>query len=608
MKDATVSGTLQAGAAVLQVSARADDYEAARAAFERAADALRAAFAPAPPAPAPEPPPPPAPAPAPESPPAPAPAPAPEPPPAPSAWRPRILAQLQGSARIPVMPKTAQALDRLARFDVISSSCSAGEVQAFIASVAAIRERRAQLGLPPQRFGVYVNTMETYAYRVNSMTRTGSVLRLLLDDLNGAEGNPLKVGVGVQIYGSEEPAFDFDRVGALRVTAIGGSVGAYWADCTLPAADGQNVTNSRAVCLRSDFDRFAIERAAKASREGWFVADWDDPQTPGDWGVWGLQYRTLDLNLTDWAPADANGERYPEWYARRECELRLQALHDAGALDFVFTDNTWSAPSVHWGERNGWGDWMRTGTNQNAHAATAEGRLIRQKYREGHRRFIDTLRARLPGLGWYANVLEAGTEQVTVNHLQFRGSIDMAMRESLIPSNVDTASKWATQIRHSNTVRGALATPAGLSLNLNTSAPPTDAELLRGLAFFAMLHERGEAAGTLCVGPADRAAWAFGGEPFPALLDLPWGEPIDPPRTAPGQGGNGVTQNEADTWCREFERVVLAANASETAPRRVYPRCAPDGSPIWKDRATGVAVGLDGLTLPPLGAAMLLPV
>lgn len=154
------------------------------------------------------------------------------------------------------------------------------------------------------------------------------------------------------------------------------------------------------------------------------------------------EYATYEVNMTDWAPANAAGQRWPQWKAAFDVQTIFKP---APQLDYVFTDNVMYQNVV--------ADWKRIGSDQTV--ADTVGQLAT---RRGFASYWDTLRSLIPSLKLMGNVhtdLLASTE--------IKGKLEGAFLEGMIGKSYsyETWGGWAKMMA---VYRAAMA---------NTASPKT---------------------------------------------------------------------------------------------------------------------------------------
>lgn len=542
-------------------------------------------------------------------------------------WAP-FLGATSSPGWLPDCNLNSTTYNNLARFDLIHSGGPSGSTeksnwQTIITNVNAVRAGQVK---PPAIVSAYVNCMEHYLWRIRRIENNGDgTAHVYMDTMNGTTGDPFGNSPPVRIFGCEEDGdYNYPVSGAFAV--IAGQHGyiadqpAWDAATTLPnkppapfawvkvtlagaAITASSVSNTRAIMARQNADSLQFEVTQKVAEAGWLVPDWSDTQLAGDWGVWGLQYRTLDLNLTCWTQPDAQGKRWPQWYAEKWAADRgYSALYASGTLTSLFSDNTWMGPYSFFGQNNGWGDWKLVGTNQNSQAATLEGRQVRMEVRWGHRTFNERLRDFLP-VGWYSNshASDGGETFPGTTDSGYRGRVNIMLKEHCVQDMLGSATEFnTTRNEVLNAKAGLAARRKAVVIGCSTNAGVIVLdEIYYGLAFYGMTFDDDFDAPIFAIQAGSGQAenlFANNSPALPAVMFLPWGQPVEARPTAPGGGGNGTNNNGSAIWHREFTNVIVACNPG-TATQSFYPPLGPGNTPIWKDHRTDTPVGLSGISL-----------
>jgi hypothetical protein len=165
-------------------------------------------------------------------------------------------------------------------------------------------------------------------------------------------------------------------------------------------------------------DRYKRPQFEAIEANDWWVRD-----ASGQRMSWTSAYGTRLVNITEWAPTDRAGRRYPQWLAQHLAD-RLGGLR---GLDYLFIDNFWYSPRP----RNGNMDWRRAGSNQ-----SNEDDRIRTAYRQGLADFVDALRVSLPGTKLIGNA------DNDLDYLEFRGKLDGANMECAM------GKRWSPETRY----------------------------------------------------------------------------------------------------------------------------------------------------------------
>jgi hypothetical protein len=123
--------------------------------------------------------------------------------------------------------------------------------------------------------------------------------------------------------------------------------------------------------------------AAKLDQENWWLR-----KANGQRVVYLQPYGTFTANATDWTTPDANGERFPQWQAKRT----YNEFHRSGAFDFWHSDGMSENPYVS-------GDWNRDGVDDGA-----EDPVVGQMWRKGFANYQRAAHALAPNMVFMAQV------------------------------------------------------------------------------------------------------------------------------------------------------------------------------------------------------------
>jgi Hypothetical glycosyl hydrolase family 15 len=111
-----------------------------------------------------------------------------------------------------------------------------------------------------------------------------------------------------------------------------------------------------------------------------------------------------ETNTTLVYPADSSNQYYVDWRANW---IITNFATPNPAIDGIFTDNVFWSPRVN-------GDWQQNGTSDSDTSTTA-----RQWYRQGYQRFINDLKAGMPGKYQTGNIADwGGTSSVITEYNQ----------------------------------------------------------------------------------------------------------------------------------------------------------------------------------------------
>lgn len=93
------------------------------------------------------------------------------------------------------------------------------------------------------------------------------------------------------------------------------------------------------------------ELSTKLDAENWWLRD-----AGGNRKQWTADYHAWDINITAWTKPDRNGNRYPEWLAKKDYETFFRPVPE---FDIWFFDNAFPRPYVKTA------DWDGDGTDDN---------------------------------------------------------------------------------------------------------------------------------------------------------------------------------------------------------------------------------------------------
>ncbi len=260
-------------------------------------------------------------------------------------------------------------------------------------------------------------------------------------------------------------------------------------------------------------DSYAAYRAL--TDNGWWALD-----AQGQHVRWTDQYGNDDVNITGWAPTDAEGRRWPQWKAAYDT---AQFFRPLSGLDYVFNDNVMYRPRYD-------ADLMRIGSNQ-----SGSDPAIMAAFRTGFVNYWNALRAANPGLKVIGNA------DNDLDSPEFKDQIEGAYNECI--SRMESSSGWDGMMAR---YRATLAnTTAPHAVVFETCAGSVDpAQLRYGLA--SALLEDGYFAYTVS-NAADRPYWA---DEFSA----PLGTPAEPPPSAATAGG---------AWMRRYTNGLVLVNPGD---------------------------------------------
>jgi len=237
---------------------------------------------------------------------------------------------------------------------------------------------------------------------------------------------------------------------------------------------------------------------------------------------WTANYAAYNINITDWAPADANGQRWHQVKAKYDND---RLFNNMKGLDYVYMDG-FDVPLSD-------GDWKRIGTNQ----SRTDPEIV-SAYRKGNVNYVNSVRALNPGLKFIGN-------SASIETAEYKNQLEGVYRECLLGKSWSLET-WAGWTRMMDSYRVALAnTRTPKDVIFGACSPTADPALYRfGLA--SALLENGY--------------YSFsvnGYQAFPWFDEsgAPLGTAAEVPPTAPTASG---------IWMRRYTNGVVLVNPSKT--------------------------------------------
>lgn len=299
----------------------------------------------------------------------------------------------------------------------------------------------------------------------------------------------------------------------------------------------------------------------KLDAEGWWLRD-----TRGNRKQWTPNFRAWDINITEWAKPDGNGERYPEWLAKKDYETFFKSVPE---FDLWYFDLAISRPAVEAADWDGDG----RDDSKNDPRIAAAYRRAQVAHWEAARRLHPT-------------ALFIGNSD-DVSSPEYSGKLQGVFMEAVIGKSYST-ERWKGWEGVMTRYRSAMRhTAAPHIVGFNVHGKKDDYQRLRyGL--------------TSCL--LDDGYFTYTDEEV-GYRSVPWfdeyeadlGMPVESPVMAPGSDG---------IYRRRFERGMVLVNpgalsknvAIESGYRRINGQQAPtvnDGTPV-----TSISLqGKDGIIL-----------
>ena len=237
-------------------------------------------------------------------------------------------------------------------------------------------------------------------------------------------------------------------------------------------------------------------------------SDWWLRNTAGDRVQLAPEWNAYETNMTDWAPADANGQRWPQWKATYDATTTFQQVPQ---IDYVFTD------SVMY--QNVTADWQRISADQ-----TVADTAVQDATRRGFASYWDTLRSLSPGLKMMGN---AHTDLLASPEI--KGKLEGAFLEAMMGKSWSYGT-WAGWSKMMDIYRTAIRNTIAPKLVVFHMYVPsaTDYALVRYGIASALLEDGHFAVNT------DNLSEEL---PWYDEFSAPLGTPVDPPPTGPIASG-----------------------------------------------------------------------
>jgi hypothetical protein len=254
------------------------------------------------------------------------------------------------------------------------------------------------------------------------------------------------------------------------------------------------------------------------------VGDWWAYNAAGQKTNWsGGTYPVNDVNLTLQTTPDANGDRWPQWMAKRD---NTNVISKAN-WDIWYSDNNFWKPRIS-------DDWDRNGTNDDANNET-----VRNLYRNGQRAYYDTAKSLQPTKQLMVNAdndLDGSVFPSEANPFtQYKGVMGGAFLEHAFGESwsAETWGGWSVMMGWYQKTISNLAAPQMLVLDAYMGNNTADYKTLR-YAFGSTLLDNGYFSAS---SDYDKVLW-YDEFDLAGKGTTKWlGKAIDGPQTAAWQNG-----------------------------------------------------------------------
>lgn len=268
------------------------------------------------------------------------------------------------------------------------------------------------------------------------------------------------------------------------------------------------------------------DKVAKLDQMSWWLKTAEGAKTQ-----WTTAYGAYDINVSDWSRPDVNGDRYPQWLAKRDYQQYFARVPE---FDYWYFD------TVMRHSRAGAANWRLDGHNVAGNDPT-----VASAYRRAHAAHWKAAAALAP------NTTLIGNVDNDMSMPEYRQQLPAALLEGMIGKSwsLDNCCGWSRMMKHYFDTAANLKQPAVIGFNVFLS--PTDYRTFR-YAFASTLLGNGHFA------PTDPAK-GFSAVPWFDEYEAQFGTPIDPPTMS--EWSNGVVR-------RRYEHAMVLVNPQAT-PRTV---------------------------------------
>ena len=291
------------------------------------------------------------------------------------------------------------------------------------------------------------------------------------------------------------------------------------------------------------------DRIDKLDEEDWWLRRSDRSKT-----AWSRQYSAFDTNFTEWSKPDRNGDRYPQWLAKRD---HRQFFGPVPQLGIWYFDNVMIRSRVNRA------DWKRNGTEVSNRDPDVEA-----AFRRGMADHWEAARRLRP------DILLMGNADNDLSSPEYRQRLNGVFLEGLMGKSysIEGWGGWNMMMQRYFATMANLKSPALLGFNVHGST--TDYRFFR-YAFASCLMGNGQFSFTDAVAGYSSVPWF---DEYEVAL----GAAIDAPTLT--AWSNGVHR-------RRFEKAMVLVNPNADARsvqiepgwRRLLARQDPvanDGTPV----------------------------
>jgi hypothetical protein len=224
---------------------------------------------------------------------------------------------------------------------------------------------------------------------------------------------------------------------------------------------------------------------------------------------WTAQYAAWDINITRWAPADRNGDRYPQWLARRDAQVYFKRVPE---FDIWYFDNVMEHSRVKQA------DWRRDGRD----VASKEPEIAKA-YRQAQAEHWEAARQQAP------QVVQMGNTDHDLSMSEYSGKLQGAYFEGMMGKSwsMETWAGWRRMMDRYLGVAAHLRNPKLIAFNV--AGRPDDYRFFR-YAFASCMLGDGYFSFSDDAKGYSSVAWFD-------EYDVRVGKPLEPPPRTPWMNG-----------------------------------------------------------------------
>lgn len=264
-------------------------------------------------------------------------------------------------------------------------------------------------------------------------------------------------------------------------------------------------------------DQAKADLRRKVADAGWWLRN-----RAGERVQWTKRYSAWEVNFTELAKVDSNGERYPQWLAERDYGVYHKPVPE---FDFWYADNVMRHPRVR-------ADWDGDGVDDDPRSPR-----ILQAWRQGYKAWWNRIRELTP------SKMIIGNADSDLAEAEFSGQLEGAFLEGLMGKSwsIENRRGWRAMMARYRAVGGNLREPR--IVGFNVWGDPKDYRFFR-YAFTSCLLDDGYFSFT------DESR-GYSSVPWFDEYDVRLGKAISPPPSGPWRDG---------VWRRDFEHGVVLVN------------------------------------------------